>query len=75
VSERQPYEVRIAAPAFDDISDIWEWSVQRFGNAAALRYETLIDQAIADLAEDPQRPGAKPRPDLVAGRLDLPSRF
>jgi toxin ParE1/3/4 len=59
--------VRIAAPAFTDIADIWVWTLERFGHAAALRYETLIDQAIADLADDPARPTAKERPDLLPG--------
>jgi toxin ParE1/3/4 len=59
--------VRIAAPAQNDISNIWIWTVERFGHAAALRYETLIDQAISDLADDPERPAAKERPDLLPG--------
>jgi toxin ParE1/3/4 len=67
VTGRQPYEVRISAPASNDIGDIWTWTLERFGHAAALRYETLIDQAIADLAEDPARPTAKERPDLLPG--------
>ncbi len=64
---RQPYKVRIAAPAFNDIANIWVWTVERFGHAAALRYEALIDQAIADLADDPKRPAAKERKDLLPG--------
>ena len=62
---RQPLEVRVSGPAFEDIAEIWDWTVERFGHAAALRYEALIDQAIADLADDPRRPGAKARPDLL----------
>ncbi len=41
--------------------------MEQFGHAAALRYETLIDQAIADLADDPARRAAKERPDLLPG--------
>jgi toxin ParE1/3/4 len=67
VAERQPCEVRIAATALYDIGDIWMWTVERFGHVVALRYETLIGQAIADLADDPARPGAKERPDLLPG--------
>ncbi len=67
MSERQPCEVRIAAPALRDIGDIWVWTVERFGHAAALRYEALIDQAIADLADDPARPAAKGHRDLLPG--------
>ena len=64
---QKPYEVRVASPAFADIGNIWDWTVEHFGHAAALRYESLIDQAIADLAENPDRPGAKERPDLLPG--------
>lgn len=67
MAESRFYEVRIAAPAFEDIADIWAWSLDRFGRAAALRYEALIDQAIGDLGDDPQRSGAKLRPDLLPG--------
>lgn len=67
MTKRQPYEVRIAALAFHDIGDIWIWTVGRFGHTAALRYEMLIDQAIADLADDPARPAAKKRPNLLPG--------
>ncbi len=41
--------------------------MERFGHAAALRYERLIEQAIADLADDPARPAAKERSDLLPG--------
>lgn len=64
---RQPHEVRVAAPVFDDIATIWDWTVERFGHAAALRYEALIEQTIADLADEPHRAGAKERPDLLEG--------
>jgi toxin ParE1/3/4 len=67
VTERPSYEVRIAAPAFEDIGNIWVWTVGRFGHAAALRYEALIGQAIADLADDPVRLAAKERSDLLPG--------
>ena len=72
---QKPYEVRIASPAFADIGNIWDWTVEHFGHAAALRYESLIDQAIADLAENPDRPGAKERPDLLPRSVALPSCF
>ncbi|RXH57684.1 hypothetical protein GRAN_0994 [Granulicella sibirica] len=43
------------------------WSGANFGEAAADRYETLIAQALIDLSEDPFRPGARARPELLAG--------
>jgi toxin ParE1/3/4 len=35
-----------------------------FGVAAAKRYDALIKQALRDIANDPQRPGTKQRPEL-----------
>ncbi len=67
MAARPFHEVRIAAAAFEDIANIWDWTLQRFGHAAALRYEALIGHAIDDLGIDPQRPGAKLRPDLLPG--------
>jgi toxin ParE1/3/4 len=44
------------------------WSLREFGERAALRSDTLIRQALKDIAEDPERPGSKERPEMmVAG--------
>ncbi len=45
--------MQIATAAFEDIANIWDWTLQRFGHPAALRYEALIGQAIDDLGIDP----------------------
>ena len=65
--ERHPCEIRIAAPALNDIGNIWMWTVERFGHAAATRYETLIEQAIADLADNPDCPAVRERTDSLPG--------
>ena len=44
-----------------------EWSAERFGAAAADRYETLIRQALTDVSENPFRPGARQWPELPPG--------
>jgi toxin ParE1/3/4 len=42
-----------------------EWTVQEFGERAALRYDTLIKQALKDIGADPERPGSKERPEIM----------
>jgi toxin ParE1/3/4 len=41
------------------------WTVQEFGERAALRYDTLIKQALKDIGADPERPGSKERPEIM----------
>ncbi len=65
--KRPAFEVVLAAPADRDFIEVMAWSVERFGAAAADRYETLIRRALTDLGEDPFRPGATQRPDLPQG--------
>jgi toxin ParE1/3/4 len=48
-----------------DIQDIAIWSEEQFGLAAADRYAALIRQAFRDVQVEPQRSGAKARPDLA----------
>ena len=48
-----------------DIQDITLWSEEQFGVAAADRYIALIRQALRDVQAEPQRPGAKARPNLA----------
>jgi toxin ParE1/3/4 len=50
-----------------DIAAILQRSRREFGAAARLRYETLISQALKDIAADPERPGSQIRPDIVGG--------
>ena len=61
-----PNKLRVAGPARRDIVDILRWSGEQFGAAAALRYDALIRQALCDLRTDPNRPGSRERPDLMA---------
>jgi len=58
---------RLSDTAKADIIDILAWTQERFGEAARLRYETLIVAAIRDIAENPSRPGSSGRPELGAG--------
>jgi toxin ParE1/3/4 len=51
--------VRLSTPAEQDIDDIWRWSSERFGEAAAGRYRRLIWTALRDLAANPRRAGSQ----------------
>src|SRR5258708_33080171 len=48
---------------------IMSWSLQEFGEDAALRYGALMTQALSDIAIDPARPGVLQRSDLAEGVL------
>ena len=65
--KRPVYEVILAAPADRDFLEIMDWSLEHFGADAADRYESLIAQALADVGEDPFRPGAVKRSELPEG--------
>ena len=61
------YLVTVTGPAERNLQDIFLWSETEFGTFAADRYEALIERALADLTENPFRPGAKHREDLLPG--------
>ena len=64
--KRRLAAVHLTEEALLDIVVIAEWSSVTFWEAAALRYIRLIEQAIDDLEENPERPGSQPRPELLA---------
>ena len=57
-------KVRLAQLAQLDVKAILKWSEEEFGAAAALRYKTLIRQAIVDIGHDPERPGSAERSEM-----------
>ena len=58
---------RLSHAAEADVINILAWTDEQFGEAARLRYESLIVAALRDLAEQPDRPGSMARPELGAG--------
>ncbi len=50
-----------------DIEEALAWTEEHFGQRAAMRYGRLISRAVFDVATDPQRVGAKARPELASG--------
>ncbi len=49
-----------------DIRNIMVWSRDKFGVEAAQRYRTLLMQVLHDILDDPERPGSKERPEIMA---------
>jgi toxin ParE1/3/4 len=58
---------RLSDAAQADVINILAWTHERFGQAARLRYESLIVAALRDVATQPNRPGSIARPELGAG--------
>lgn len=61
---------RLSDAAQDDVLNILTWTHEQFGEAARLRYESLIVAALRDVAgqsDRPDRPGSLARPELGAG--------
>jgi toxin ParE1/3/4 len=58
---------RLSDAAQRDVLDILAWTHEQFGEAARLRYETLIVATLRDVASQPHRPGSLDRPELGAG--------
>ena len=58
---------RLSNAAQADVIDILAWTQEQFGEAARLRYESLIIAALRDVATQPDRPGSNERPELGAG--------
>lgn len=59
------FEVKLAPAARRDTVAIGRWTLKEFGEAAVLRYEALIQQALSDIGADPERPGSQQRPDIM----------
>ena len=60
------WHITIAPAAERDIESILAWTHEHFGERARLRYEALLSQAIADVADDPDRAGSDLRPEIAA---------
>jgi len=60
---------RLSPLAERDLEEILAWSQEYFGEQGRLRYETLIVQAIRDVAVGPRRPGCRSRPEIAEGAL------
>lgn len=55
----------LAPQVLRDIDAILAHSHERFGEPARLRYEALLVQAIDDVTDEPERSGARSRPEIA----------
>ena len=58
---------RLSAAAQGDVLSILAWTHEQYGEAARLRYESLVVAALRDVASQADRPGSFARPELGAG--------
>lgn len=58
---------RLSQAAQGDVLSLLGWTHEQFGEAARLRYESLIVAALRDVASQHDRPGSLARPELGAG--------
>ena len=58
--------MRLTPAARRDAATIVKRSFREFGEAASVRYGTLIKQALKDIETDPERPGSRERPGILA---------
>lgn len=66
MAEKRDSGPSLAPAARQDVREILKWSERNFGEAAAARYKALIKQAVRDVGADPERPGSKERPEIMA---------
>ncbi|MDA0206772.1 MAG: type II toxin-antitoxin system RelE/ParE family toxin [Acidobacteria bacterium] len=59
------FRLEVTQAASQDMAAIATWSSKEFGAAAALRYETLIFQALRDIESDPSRLGVRSPAELA----------
>ena len=58
---------RLSDAAQVDVINILVWTHEQFGEAARMRYESLIVAALRDVATQSDRPGSIARPELGTG--------
>ena len=58
---------RLSDAAQADVVNILAWTHEQLGEAARLRYQSLIVAALRDVAAQPDRPGSIARPELGTG--------
>ncbi len=66
MTEKPNLQLELSVPARRDIAAILKRSTREFGEAASLRYQNLIRQALSDIEADPERPGSAHRPEFLA---------
>jgi toxin ParE1/3/4 len=70
-----PLRPEFTLKALQDISSIQAWTQERFGEITSLRYDELLENALADLLAEPARLGVAHHPELPKGVFAYHLRF
>ncbi len=57
-------QLKFSKAARENIADIWSYTIRTFGIRQADAYHILLEQALADIAEEPSQIGSKARTEL-----------
>lgn len=57
-------EIRVSADAENDIENVLNWTYEHFGEHKFEEYVSLLDDALTEIAHNPNCPKARPRPDI-----------
>jgi toxin ParE1/3/4 len=63
------------AMALQDVAAIQDWTLTRFGESISLRYDRLMEAALADLLAEPTRLGVRHHPAMPQGVFVYHLRF
>jgi toxin ParE1/3/4 len=70
-----PLQPEFTLKALEDLSSIQAWTQSRFGEITSVRYDELLENALADLLAEPTRLGVKQHPGLPQGVFVYHLRF
>lgn len=60
------YKLRFSRQAVQDIADVLAFTAEQFGQGQRQRYQQIIGQALAEIADDPENMHARRRPEIHA---------
>ena len=61
--------------ALQDVAAIQDWTLTKFGELISLKYDTLMEAALADLLAEPTRLGVRHHPAMPLGVFVYHLRF
>jgi len=64
---RDKFTVVLTGPARADFADLFDWTIEKFGQRQADRYSEIVEAAIEALSSSVLPPGAKKRNDIGLG--------
>lgn len=70
-----PLQPEFTLKALEDLSSIQAWTQSRFGEITCLRYDELLENALADLLSEPIRLEVRQHPELPQGVFVYHLRF